>query len=184
MMTRLLHTSGAERSPLLRLTIMSGDPAFESIRSTLSRYLKRPRLLCLLSIERLASVQNSCVSRCRGFGSSMNPTDELHAVQIARALCDHTRFLIYTHIADVNEMRCQDICLGTPVRASTVSHHLRVLSKSGLIESRREGQAVYYRTVPDRLRSYLKFLRTLERKEQELRKISTVAAQVRAISSK
>jgi DNA-binding transcriptional ArsR family regulator len=120
--------------------------------------------------------------RCEGYDSAMNSTDELRAVRVARAFCDHTRFLIYKHIAEVNEMRCQDICLGTAVCASTVSHHLKVLSDSCLIESRREGQAVYYRTVPNGLRAYLKVLRTLERKERALRKASTVAAKARADS--
>ena len=98
----------------------------------------------------------------------MNSIDELRAVRIAKAFGDRTRFLIYKHIAELNEMRCQDICLGTSVRASTVSHHLKVLSESGLIESRREGQGVYYRTVSGVLRGYVRYLGTLERQSQAL----------------
>ncbi len=104
----------------------------------------------------------------------MNSIDELRAVQIARAFGDHTRFLIYKHIAELKEMRCQDICLGTSVRASTVSHHLRVLSGSGLIESRREGQGVYYRAVSNVLRAYVNYLRTLERKRRRCERFSTL----------
>lgn len=115
---------------------------------------------------------------CEGQDVLMNSMDELRAVQIARAFCDHTRFLIYKHIAELNEMRCQDICLDTSVCASTVSHHLKVLSESGLIESRREGQAVYYRTVPDSLRAYWKYLRMLECKGHAQRKISTATTRV------
>ena len=108
----------------------------------------------------------------------MNSMDELRVVRIARAFCDPTRFLIYKHIAELNEMRCQDICLGTSVCASTVSHHLKVLSESGLIESRREGQGVYYRTVPNILRAYWRYLRMLESEGQALRKISTATTRV------
>lgn len=118
-------------------------------------------------IQRLAATRLVAPER-EVSDSTMNSIDELRAVQIARAFGDHTRFLIYKHIAELKEMRCQDICLGTSVRASTVSHHLKVLSGSGLIESRREGQGVYYRAVSNVLRAYVNYLRTLERKRQAL----------------
>lgn len=96
----------------------------------------------------------------------MNSMEELDALHIAKALGDPNRFAIYKHLTETNEMRCGDICLDTPVRASTVSHHLKVLSDAGLIQSRREGQGVYYRTVPERLRAYLKFLKRLGLSEE------------------
>ena len=160
------------------LTLVDQCPAerhLKSIRNTSSPPLSSCAF-CVCQASNGLQAYKIAVPRFEGFDSAMSSTDELHAVQIARAFCDHTRFLIYRHIAEVNEMRCQDICLGTAVCASTVSHHLRILSESGLIESRREGQAVYYRMVPEGLRSYLKFLRTLERKEQELRKTSSVTS--------
>ena len=86
---------------------------------------------------------------------------EVHAIKIARALADPTRFFIYRNIIDADEMRCGDICMETPVRASTVSHHLKVLSDAGLIKSRRMGLGVYYRPVPEILEAYLQFLRKL-----------------------
>ena len=87
--------------------------------------------------------------------------EEQEAVQIARALGDPNRFGIYKDLAEISELRCGTICLNTPVRAATVSHHLKVLASTGLIESRREGQGVYYRTVPERLKAYLRYLRKL-----------------------
>jgi len=87
--------------------------------------------------------------------------EEQEAVQIARALGDPNRFGIYKGLAEISELRCGTICLNTPVRAATVSHHLKVLASAGLIESRREGQGVYYRTVPERLNAYLRYLRKL-----------------------
>ena len=98
----------------------------------------------------------------------MSSIEELEALQIARALGDPNRFAIYKHLAEISEMRCGTICLNTPVRAATVSHHLKVLADAGLIESRREGQGVYYRAVPERLKAYLKYLRKLERTEEAL----------------
>jgi len=94
--------------------------------------------------------------------------EEPDAQQIARALGDPTRFTIYKHLTEVDEMRCGDICLDTPVRAPTVSHHLKVLSDAGLIISRRKGQGVYYRAVPERMKAYLKYLRRMAHAEQPL----------------
>jgi ArsR family transcriptional regulator, arsenate/arsenite/antimonite-responsive transcriptional repressor len=96
------------------------------------------------------------------------PIEEFQALQIARALGDPTRFAIFKHLAEMDEMRCGDICLDTPVRASTVSHHLKVLSDAGLVKSRRDGQCVFYRTIPDRLGAFLDHLRKLERKAESL----------------
>ncbi|WP_124849262.1 metalloregulator ArsR/SmtB family transcription factor [Acidipila sp. EB88] len=94
----------------------------------------------------------------------MDSIDDLRALRIARALGDPTRFVIYRHIIDAGEMRCGDVGVDTPVQASTVSHHLRVLSEAGLIGSRREGQGVYYRVISASLGGYLRFMRNLERK--------------------
>ena len=87
----------------------------------------------------------------------MNAIEELHVVEIARTLGDPVRFSIYKHLVERNEMRCRDICAETHVRAPTVSHHLKVLSNTGLIEARREGHAVYYRSVPEMLQVFLKY---------------------------
>jgi ArsR family transcriptional regulator, arsenate/arsenite/antimonite-responsive transcriptional repressor len=96
----------------------------------------------------------------------MNTINESHALEIARALGDAVRFSIYRHIVEMEEVRCGDICVNSPVRASTVSHHLRMLAEAGLIESRREGQGVYYRWVPSKLEAYLKYLRKLAQKSR------------------
>jgi ArsR family transcriptional regulator len=90
----------------------------------------------------------------------MNSMDDWYAVRIAKAFSDQTRFLIYKRIAELPEIRCQDIGPGASVCSSTISHHLRVLSDAGLIESRRVGQAVYYRTAPKILKTYVNALRT------------------------
>jgi len=98
----------------------------------------------------------------------MDTIEELHALQIARALGDPTRFLIYKHIVEAGEMRCGAISLDTPVQASTVSHHLKVLLEAGLVSSRREGQNVYYRVLPVRLQHYLRYMRNLVRKGEQI----------------
>ena len=105
----------------------------------------------------------------------MNSIEEVQAVRIARVLGDSVRFSIYKHIMEMNEIRFGDICLETPVRASTVSHHLKVLSDAGLIKSRREGQSVFHRSIPEALEAYLKCLRRLKQIAQTSRKVAMPA---------
>ena len=79
--------------------------------------------------------------------------------RIAKALADPRRFEILEHIAKQSEMGCQRLCGCFPVRQATISHHLKELSSAGLVESRRDGQFVYYRTRPAVLEDYMAELR-------------------------
>jgi len=96
----------------------------------------------------------------------MDSFTEIHALQIARVLGDPTRFLIYKQVTEEGETRCGEIGADTAVRASTVSHHLKVLSDAGLVDSRRDGQAVYYRCIVPRLAAYVHYLQDLQEKGQ------------------
>jgi ArsR family transcriptional regulator len=76
--------------------------------------------------------------------------------RVAKALADPRRFGIFERIAAAGpELACQRLCDCFPVSQATVSHHLKELTGAGLVESRREGQYVYYRARPDVLRAYL-----------------------------
>jgi ArsR family transcriptional regulator, arsenate/arsenite/antimonite-responsive transcriptional repressor len=74
--------------------------------------------------------------------------------KIAKALSDETRLEIYHAIAAQEEMNCGEICALQVVRNATVSHHLRVLAEANLIESRRQGQFIYYRAIPGTLADF------------------------------
>jgi ArsR family transcriptional regulator len=54
---------------------------------------------------------------------------------------------------------CRRLCGCFPVRQATISHHLKELASAGLVESRRDGQFVYYRTRPAVLDEYMSQLR-------------------------
>jgi ArsR family transcriptional regulator, arsenate/arsenite/antimonite-responsive transcriptional repressor len=75
--------------------------------------------------------------------------------RVAKALADPRRFEILEHIARQAEVGCRRLCDCFPVRQATISHHLKELSGAGLVESRRDGQFVYYRSRPDVLDAYL-----------------------------
>jgi ArsR family transcriptional regulator len=79
--------------------------------------------------------------------------------RIAKALADPRRFEILEHIAARSEVGCQRLCGCFPVRQATISHHLKELASAGLVESRREGQFVYYRTRPEVFETYMAELR-------------------------
>ena len=76
------------------------------------------------------------------------------AVRVARALSDPTRFGILKTIACQGELCCGDLTRVFPISAATVSHHLRVLGDAGLVETRRDGQFIKVRAVPERLEEY------------------------------
>jgi ArsR family transcriptional regulator, arsenate/arsenite/antimonite-responsive transcriptional repressor len=88
--------------------------------------------------------------------------------KIAKALSDETRFQIYKSIAAKEELNCGDVCLKQAVGHATVSHHLRVLTEAGLIESRRQGQFIFYRAVPGTLLEFNKALANLSPKLKTL----------------
>ena len=79
--------------------------------------------------------------------------------RIAKALADPRRFEILEHIAKQAEVGCRRLCGCFPVRQATISHHLKELAIAGLVESRRDGQFVYYRTRPAVFEAYMDELR-------------------------
>lgn len=79
--------------------------------------------------------------------------------RIAKALADPRRFEILEHIAKESEMGCRHLCGCFPVRQATISHHLKELASAGLVESRKDGQFVFYKTRPAVLEAYMAELR-------------------------
>ena len=84
----------------------------------------------------------------------MNGLNDPRFVQIAKALADPTRLRIFEAIARDTPRCCGDVGRRLPVTAATVSHHLRILAAAGLVESRRTGQQVQVRAVPEALADY------------------------------
>lgn len=79
--------------------------------------------------------------------------------RVAKALADPRRVEILEHIAAQAEVGCSRLCDCFPVRQATISHHLKELASAGLVDSRRDGQFVYYRTRPNVLEAYMDELR-------------------------
>lgn len=94
-----------------------------------------------------------------GNKGNWSPVDAEQFQRIAKALADPRRFEILEHIAQQAEVGCRRLCGCFPVRQATISHHLKELASAGLVESRRDGQFVYYRTRPAMLEAYMSELR-------------------------
>ncbi|MGH9776331.1 MAG: ArsR/SmtB family transcription factor [Candidatus Acidiferrales bacterium] len=87
-------------------------------------------------------------------------------VKISKALGDPTRLRIFEAIAAEKEMSCQKLLGLESLTPATISHHLKVLSEAGLIESRREGQFMHIRANPETMRHYTHSLARLSRHKQ------------------
>ena len=83
--------------------------------------------------------------------------------KISKALGDKTRLRIFEAIAKRELMNCGEIVAMRGVTPATVSHHLKILSDAGLIESRREGQFVYSRAIPETIADFTRALRRMSR---------------------
>jgi ArsR family transcriptional regulator len=89
--------------------------------------------------------------------------DTAEVAKISKALADPTRLQIYESIAANPEIYCGQIIEQYRLAPGTVSHHLRILLKAGLIDCRREGQFVYNRVLPETMREYTQTLVKLAR---------------------
>jgi ArsR family transcriptional regulator, arsenate/arsenite/antimonite-responsive transcriptional repressor len=101
--------------------------------------------------KRIAVTEAVC---CPTIGEA--PLGEAEAAELARgfaALSDPARLRILSLVASAAEGEVCVCDLVDPVGRSqpTVSHHLRVLSETGLIEGDKRGRWVWYRVVPARL---------------------------------
>jgi ArsR family transcriptional regulator len=94
-------------------------------------------------------------------------------LRIAKALADARRLAILERIATRGGAACQHLCDEFPVSQPTMSHHLRLLVRVGLIEMQREGQYAHYRLREDVVQAYVA---TLERR---LRLVPARTARVR-----
>lgn len=67
-------------------------------------------------------------------------TKEDKLVQIAKALADKARVLILTEIARKKSITCNEVIKIARLSQPTVSHHLKILNDSGLLNAVKEGR--------------------------------------------
>lgn len=70
------------------------------------------------------------------------------AAELLKVLANPTRLMIVCHLAE-GEASVSEITDFIGIRGSTVSQHLQVLRLSGMVETRREAQTIYYSLAHD-----------------------------------
>ena len=66
-----------------------------------------------------------------------------------KALADPTRVAIVNRLAQADEVCVCDLTETCELSQPTISHHLRILRKAGLVDASRRGTWAYYRLVPE-----------------------------------
>jgi ArsR family transcriptional regulator len=73
---------------------------------------------------------------------------------IAKALADPRRMEVLEVIAGQRECPCSKLRDQLPVSKATISHHIKELTRAGLVEARREGQFLNCQVRRDVLEAY------------------------------
>ena len=75
---------------------------------------------------------------------------KLDCVEFCKALADPTRQKILEMLLE-KEKTVSEVVEAFNLTQPTISHHLEILSRNGLLTFRKEGKQVYYRTNQDNL---------------------------------
>ncbi len=89
------------------------------------------------------------------------PLSPAAAERLARgfkALADPTRLAIVNLLAGAGEACVCELTAAFHLAQPTVSHHLAVLRRAGLVEVRRHGTWAYYRLVPEAVQALARAL--------------------------
>jgi ArsR family transcriptional regulator len=77
-----------------------------------------------------------------------------------KALADPARVALVARLGHGEEVCVCDLVAGSNLSQPTISHHLAILRRAGLVTSRRKGTWAYYRLVPDAIRELADALAT------------------------
>jgi DNA-binding transcriptional ArsR family regulator len=80
--------------------------------------------------------------------------------QIFKLLADESRLRLVLALADEGEMNVSTLCGLLHTKQPAVSHHLKLLNMSGLVEFRRDGKHNYYRLESNLVTGLLRYLAT------------------------
>ena len=85
-------------------------------------------------------------------GSDVEPLSEPERDQLAdrfKALADPTRVAIVNRLSGADEVCVCDLTAAFDLSQPTISHHLKILRKAGLVDCSRRGTWAYYRLDPE-----------------------------------
>ncbi|MDP6952369.1 MAG: metalloregulator ArsR/SmtB family transcription factor [Alphaproteobacteria bacterium] len=79
------------------------------------------------------------------------------ASDLLKALANRHRLMIVCQLVD-GERAVSDLAARLGIRQTTVSQHLALLRKDGIVATRRDGQTIYYRIGSDNARAIVETL--------------------------
>ncbi len=77
--------------------------------------------------------------------SPVERSQQDHYLDIFRAMSEPLRAQIISMIGATEELGCTVLEETLPVSKSTISYHIKILSRAGLIDVRKEGRFYFYR---------------------------------------
>ena len=80
--------------------------------------------------------------------------------RLFKALCDENRLLLLEQIA-LSEIFACVLHQNMNLAQSTISHHMKILCDSGLVESRKEGKWMFYSIAPDGCKEAIDYISEL-----------------------
>ena len=95
---------------------------------------------------------------------NLAPNDlPIFKIEVLRALSDHTRQKIIFLLGEKGPLCVNEIASFFPLKRPTVSHHLAVLRRAGILRSVRKGKEIYYSLNKPYIKaSLLHLLRVIE----------------------
>jgi len=67
----------------------------------------------------------------------------LENAKIFKAFCDETRLMVLSLLQSGEKCACE-LLVQVSVGQSTLSHHMKILTESGVVTARKEGKWMYY----------------------------------------
>ena len=92
---------------------------------------------------------DSCLPRYQKMGREIATTKQfVETLARARALADEQRLMACAILRREGELCACEIQAALGLSHATVSHHMSVLTKAGIVSARRRGKWLYYRLNP------------------------------------
>jgi DNA-binding transcriptional ArsR family regulator len=91
---------------------------------------------------------------------NMNVLTRNPVVEIFGALANPFRLDIMSRIASVDELGCTTIEMDFPISKSTISYHMRILYRAGLLDIRKAGRYYFYSIRKNELDEHIPGLRS------------------------
>ena len=96
--------------------------------------------------------------------------NHIENAKIFKAFCDETRLLVLSLLQSGEKCAC-DLLAQVNVGQSTLSHHMKILTESGIVMARKNGKWTYYSISQEGSSTAIQLLKNLTKVEMGTAKI-------------